>query len=84
MISEEMTEVVVIGGGISGLSAAAVLQVRSILYCRIGASHMFLLILIGGRYPSYPTRGSPKAWGSNPQCRGRQQIGHATNLINNC
>ena len=35
MISEERTEVVVVGGGISGLSAAAALQVRSILNCWI-------------------------------------------------
>ena len=32
MISEERTEVVVVGGGISGLSAAAALQVTSCFF----------------------------------------------------
>ena len=44
MISEERTEVVVVGGGISGLSAAVTLEVRSIfeLHC-LGKKQMFLL-----------------------------------------
>ena len=43
MISEERTEVVVVGGGISGLSAAVALQVRSIfeLHC-LGKKRMVL------------------------------------------
>ena len=69
MISEERTEVVVIGGGISGLSAAAVLQVKSCtfeLHC-LRKKYVFE----GGRYPSCPTGGTSKAWGSNLYCRGR-------------
>ena len=40
MISEERTEVVVVGGGISGLSAAAALQVTFELHC-LGKKYVF-------------------------------------------
>ena len=56
MISEERTEVVVVGAGISGLSAAVALQVTSCLF----ELHCLRkkCVFEGSRYPSCPTGGT--------------------------
>ena len=79
MVSVEDAEVVIVGGGISGLSAAVALQVKIHLafglHCFSPSKDPSCFGLVeGGRCPSCPPGGSGKAWWSDLHCAGGKTI----------